>query len=119
MAPRRAEARPPRTREPRRRHGRPPLHVGTVDPPVTTVVGLAVAVLTLAACGGATEYPGEFTVANGDSSFYVGELFQRDTVTVKCTEKAGPSLPPSARAAPGTSSQPPSLTRAVALLAAC
>ena len=52
-------------------------------------MGLAVAVLTLAACGGATEYPGEFTVANGDSSFYVGELFRHDTVTVKCTEKGG------------------------------
>lgn len=35
------------------------------------------------------EYPGEFTVANGDSSFYVGELFRHDTVTVKCTEQGG------------------------------
>lgn len=37
----------------------------------------------------AEEYPGEFTVANGDSSFYVGELFRPDTVTVTCTEKGG------------------------------
>ncbi|MGP5484675.1 hypothetical protein ACTXMZ_17015 [Brachybacterium alimentarium] len=59
----------------------------------------AVVTLGLAACGGgvsetssggaANEWSGVFTVANGDSSFYVGELFRHDTVTVKCTEKGG------------------------------
>lgn len=45
--------------------------------------------LTLSACGGTNEYPGEFTVTNGDSEFYVGESFRYDTVTVKCTEEGG------------------------------
>lgn len=49
----------------------------------------SVSAFALSACGGANEYPGEFTVANGDSSFYVGELFRHDTVTVTCTEKGG------------------------------
>lgn len=45
--------------------------------------------LTLSACGGTNEYPGKFTVTNGDSEFYVGESFRYDAVTVKCTEKGG------------------------------
>lgn len=36
------------------------------------------------------EYPGEFTVANGDSTFYVGDGPHRpDTVTVTCAETDG------------------------------
>ncbi|WP_240372159.1 hypothetical protein [Brevibacterium zhoupengii] len=53
------------------------------------IAGTVIATLALSACGGTNEYPGEFTVANGDSSFYVGELFRHDTVTVTCTEKSG------------------------------
>lgn len=45
--------------------------------------------IALGACGGATEYAGEFTVASGDSSFCVGELFRHDTVTVQCAERGG------------------------------
>lgn len=51
--------------------------------------GLVAIGLALAGCGSTNEYDGEFTVANGDSSFYVGELFRHDTVTVTCTEKRG------------------------------
>lgn len=54
-----------------------------------TLTGIALVTLTLSACGGANEYPGEFTVANGDSSFYVGNQHRSDTVTVKCSEKGG------------------------------
>lgn len=35
--------------------------------------------LTLSAYGGTNEDPGEFTVTNGDSEFYVGESFRYDT----------------------------------------
>ena len=52
-------------------------------------VAVVTAALTLTACGGTNEYAGEFTVANGDSTFYVGELFRHDTVTVTCTEQGG------------------------------
>lgn len=46
-------------------------------------------VLTLSACAGAEEYPGEFTVANGDSRFYVGTGPHRpDTVSVQCSKKS-------------------------------
>src|SRR5690606_18770720 len=51
--------------------------------------GLVAVGLALAGCGSTNEYEGEFTVANGDSSFYVGEMFRHDTVTVTCTEKRG------------------------------
>lgn len=54
-----------------------------------TLAGIALAALALSACGGANEHPGEFTVANGDSSFYVGNQHRSDTVTVKCSEKGG------------------------------
>lgn len=54
-----------------------------------TLAGIALAALTLSACGSTSEYPGSFTVANGDSSFYVGELFRHDTVSVTCVEKGG------------------------------
>ena len=54
-----------------------------------SAVAVVAATLTLTACGGTNEYAGEFTVANGDSTFYVGELFRHDTVTVKYTEKGG------------------------------
>lgn len=38
----------------------------------------------------ANQYPGEFTVANGDSEFYVGDGPHRpDTVTVSCAETDG------------------------------
>lgn len=50
---------------------------------------VSLSAFALSACGGTTEWNGEFTVANGDSSFYVGELFRPDTVTVTCTEKGG------------------------------
>lgn len=53
------------------------------------LAGIALASLTLTACGGTNEYPGEFTVSNGDSSFYVGNQHRSDTVTVKCSEKGG------------------------------
>lgn len=71
-----------------------------------TLATVAVATLALSACSGgddtasgdsapagngedsqasAEEYPGQFTVANGDSSFYVGELFRHDTVSAMCS----------------------------------
>ncbi|MGP5077994.1 hypothetical protein ACTXKZ_08035 [Brachybacterium alimentarium] len=38
----------------------------------------------------ANEYPGEFTVANGDSTFYVGDGPHRpESVTVMCSETSG------------------------------
>lgn len=56
---------------------------------IAVIAGVAISVLALSACG-AKEYPGEFTVANGDSSFYVGNGPHRpDTVTVRCSEKNG------------------------------
>ena len=54
-----------------------------------STAAVVAAVLALGACGGTNEYAGEFTVANGDSSFYVGELFRHDTVSVTCMEKGG------------------------------
>ena len=45
--------------------------------------------LALSACGGTNEWNGEFTVSNGDSSFYVGNKHRSDSVTVKCSEKGG------------------------------
>lgn len=66
---------------------------GTMVRGIKRVGGSTAAVIAgaiaLGACGGTTEYAGEFTVANGDSSFYVGELFRHDTVTVKCAEQGG------------------------------
>lgn len=50
---------------------------------------VSLSALTLAACGGETKYPGEFTVAHGDNEYYVGELFRYDAVTITCTEKGG------------------------------
>lgn len=56
---------------------------------ITVIAGVAISALALSACG-TTEYPGEFTVANGDSSFYVGNGPHRpETVTVQCSEKGG------------------------------
>ncbi|SMX85155.1 hypothetical protein BSP109_02016 [Brevibacterium sp. Mu109] len=52
-------------------------------------VAVSVSALTLSACGGTTEWNGQFTVANGDSSFYVGNLHRADNVTVECSEKGG------------------------------
>ena len=69
----------------------------------------AVATLALTACSGgdddasgdsapagnsedsqASEYPGEFTVANGDSEFYVGDgPWRHDTVSAMCNTKDG------------------------------
>lgn len=44
----------------------------------------------LSACGGVEEWDGAFTVANGDSQFYVGNGPHRpDTVSVTCSEKGG------------------------------
>lgn len=54
-----------------------------------TIAGTIVVAFVLSGCGGTSEYPGSFSVANGDSSFYVGELFRHETVTVKCAEKHG------------------------------
>lgn len=58
---------------------------------VVIAIGIATsATLALSACGGTSEYPGEFTVANGDSSFYVGDgPHSRDYVTATCTEDGG------------------------------
>lgn len=56
---------------------------------IAVIAGVAISTLALSACG-AKEYPGEFTVANGDSEFYVGNGPHRhDTVTVRCSEKGG------------------------------
>lgn len=44
--------------------------------------------LTLSACG-TEEYPGEFTVQNGDSSISVGEEYRYDSVTALCREQGG------------------------------
>lgn len=55
-------------------------------------VTASLSAFALSACGGTgggNEYPGSFTVANGDSTFYVGEQFRHDTVSVTCAEKGG------------------------------
>ena len=44
--------------------------------------------LALSACG-TSEWDGSFSIANGDSSFYVGNLHRAENVTVKCSEKGG------------------------------
>src|SRR5699024_9768699 len=44
----------------------------------------------LSGCGaGAKEYPGKFTVQNGDSNVSVGEEYRYTDVTAKCSEKGG------------------------------
>lgn len=53
------------------------------------LAGIALSALALSACGGTREWVGSFSVANGDSSFYVGNQHRSDTVTVKCSEKGG------------------------------
>lgn len=63
--------------------------VGDLKHRGASTAAVVAAVLALGACGGTNEYAGEFTVANGDSSFYVGELFRHDTVSVKCMENGG------------------------------
>lgn len=51
---------------------------------------LPISALALSACGGSTEYPGEFTVANGDSTYYVGDGPHRpESVTAECSEQGG------------------------------
>lgn len=77
----------------------------------TTLATVAVAALALSACSGGDgtasgeaapagnnedaqasgeEYPGEFTVANGDSEFYVGDgPWRHDTVSAMCSAKDG------------------------------
>lgn len=70
---------------------------------VGITLGSAAIAIALTACGGTessppkesgvspiTEYPGEFTVANGDSEFYVGNGPHRpDTVSAVCREDGG------------------------------
>lgn len=50
--------------------------------------GIALFSLALSACG-AKEYPGEFTVQNGDSNIAVGEEYRYDSVSAMCAEKGG------------------------------
>lgn len=75
--------------------------VGTTRKGAAIATIAAVAALGFVACGqagsdgaavggGANEWNGEFSVANGDSQFYVGDGPHRpDTVTVKCSDKGG------------------------------
>src|SRR5699024_8277627 len=59
----------------------------------------SLAALALSACGAsegpgapkedAKEYPGEFTVQNGDSTVAVGEEYRYTDVTAMCSEKGG------------------------------
>lgn len=55
----------------------------------TATALMSLSALALSACG-TKEWNGNFTVANGDSSFYVGNGPHRpETVTVKCSESGG------------------------------
>lgn len=49
---------------------------------------LSSSLLALSACG-SKEYPGEFTVQNGDSPVAVGEEYRYSDVTAMCSEKGG------------------------------
>lgn len=50
----------------------------------------SISALALSACGGTSEWDGAFTVANGDSEFFIGDGPHRaDTMTVKCSEDGG------------------------------
>ena len=75
--------------------------------------------IALGACGGTTEYAGEFTVANGDSSFCVGELFRHDTVTVQCAERGGAITAAISESSTGNEFVPTNPPRTVVLRVAC
>ena len=56
---------------------------------VAAAVAIAVTFAVVLSGCGAKEYPGTFTVQNGDSNVAVGEEYRYTDVTAKCSEKGG------------------------------